>query len=509
MRATGRDEVERKYEVGSSAVIPGLDRLRGVASVGDAAEHELVAVYFDTPGLDLARRGVTLRRRTGGDDAGWHLKLPEGQDTRTEIRLPLGRAVKTVPARLVDPVRALVRDRPLKPVAEIRTHRREHPLQAGDGTVLAVACDDIVQAQNLLDGSRRQEWREWEVEIVDGDRALLDAVGAAFEDAGAAPASSASKLHRAMGESAAKATGQQSRRLRGESAGDLLQALVAEQVAELLTQDARVRTDQPGSVHRLRIAARRLRSMLTTYRQVLTPGFPEPLREELRWVGLALSQARDAQVLRARLDELVSRQPPELVLGPVAARIDTELQADFRSGLDAGRQAMSSERYFRLLESLDLLAASPPLTSEASRTARELVPRLLRRDLRRLRRAVDAVREAEDVQARDLALHEARKKAKRVRYAAETAIPVFGARAKSLVKAAKRIQDSLGVHQDTVVARQRLREFGVQAHLSEENGFTFGILYALEEQEGERAERAFWDSWSELPHKNIRRWLGS
>ena len=504
-----QDEVERKYEVAPSALLPELDDRSGVARDGDTTLHEFEAVYFDTAGLDLARRGVTLRRRTGGDDAGWHLKLPGGKDTRTEIRVPLGRAVKTVPARLLDPVRALVRDRPLQPVARIRTQRHEHPLLAGDGTVLAIASDDIVHAENLLDGSEPQEWREWEVEIVDGDRAFLAAVEADLLDAGAARASAASKLHRALGESLPPLTARQVRSPGGKSTGALLEALIAEQVAELLKQDARVRTDQPGSVHRLRIAARRLRSMLTTYRQLLEPGDPASLREELRWLGLQLSQARDAQVLRVRLDELLSRQPPELVLGPVSARIDTELQAAFRSGLDTGREAMNSERYFRLLDSLDLLATTPRLTAEASRSARDLVPRLLRRDVKRLRRTVGAIEDAEDAHARDLAFHEARKKAKRLRYAAETAVPVLGGRAKALVKAAKRIQDSLGVRQDTVVARQRLREFGVQAHLSGENGFTFGKLYALEEQEGDQAERDFWDAWSDLPRKNIRSWVRS
>jgi CHAD domain-containing protein len=86
-------------------------------------------------------------------------------------------------------------------------------------------------------------------------------------------------------------------------------------------------------------------------------------------------------------------------------------------------------------------------------------------------------------------------------------VPVFGRKANALVKAAKRIQDSLGVHQDTVVARQRLREFGVQAHLSGENGFTFGRLHALEERQATLAEEAFEDAWAQRPWKDPRRWL--
>ncbi len=93
--------------------------------------------------------GVTLRRRTGGDDAGWHLKLPQGTDTRTELRRPLGGATETVPTELLEPVRALVRDRQLVPVARVSTRRLQHALMDEDAVVLAQVCDDQVHAERL------------------------------------------------------------------------------------------------------------------------------------------------------------------------------------------------------------------------------------------------------------------------------------------------------------------------------------------------------------------------
>src|SRR5688572_6476607 len=101
------DEVERTYAVDAAAVLPDLSGVEGVTEVSQPVELHLEAVYFDTAELDLARRGVTLRRRTGGPDAGWHVKLPRGKDTRTELRHPLGRATRTVPKALLAPVRAL------------------------------------------------------------------------------------------------------------------------------------------------------------------------------------------------------------------------------------------------------------------------------------------------------------------------------------------------------------------------------------------------------------------
>jgi hypothetical protein len=79
----------------------------------------LAATHYDTPQLDLLPAGITLRRRTGGDDAGWHLKLPVGSD-RLELQLPLGGPRVGVPNELSDIVRGVVRDNALVEVAASR-----------------------------------------------------------------------------------------------------------------------------------------------------------------------------------------------------------------------------------------------------------------------------------------------------------------------------------------------------------------------------------------------------
>ena len=118
-------------------------------------ESQLDATYFDTADGRLARHHITLRRRTGGEDAGWHLKLPAAQDERTEVRQPLGRATRKVPAALAREVRALVRDRPLVPIAVLHTTRIERRLLDADGNALATVADDTVHGQRLGDGRRR------------------------------------------------------------------------------------------------------------------------------------------------------------------------------------------------------------------------------------------------------------------------------------------------------------------------------------------------------------------
>jgi CHAD domain-containing protein len=507
---TRHDEVERKYEIDPSAIMPSLAEVPGVASVSQPVEHRLEAVYFDTAGLDLARRGITLRRRTGGDDAGWHLKLPGGADTRTEVSLPLGRSAKAVPPPLLEPVRAVVRDRPLSPVARLRTRRCERDLVAEDGTVLAHVCDDEVRAERLVDAGS-QSWREWEIEVVDDHGDLLPALEARLLEAGARTTEHGSKLLRALGDALASPSAAPRARegLGPDLASAVLLTYLEQHVSELHRQDARVRAEHGESVHKMRVATRRLRSALSTYRPLLAPGSTEALREELRWVGQSLGEARDAQVLRERFDRLVAAEPVELVLGPVAARLDGEMGDREQRGRERALEALDSARYYRLLDALDEVLAAPPVVVDADGSAAKVVPRLIQRDGRRLRRAVKAVARAADAHDRDLAFHEARKKAKRLRYAAESAIPIFPQRAEALASAAEAVQEVLGERQDTVVSRQTLRECGVSAHLSGENGFTFGRLHALEQQRAAELEQAFVAVWKDVPRGSLRRWLRS
>ncbi|HXO49999.1 MAG TPA: CYTH domain-containing protein, partial [Mycobacterium sp.] len=135
-------EVERKFEVFESTVSPSFEGLSSVSRVERSPAQHLNAVYFDTPGHDLAAHHVTLRRRTGGTDAGWHLKLPAGPDARTEVRAPLGDESNAdeVPDELLDVVLAIVRDRPVGPVAHISTSRTIDVLYGPDGTALAEFC---------------------------------------------------------------------------------------------------------------------------------------------------------------------------------------------------------------------------------------------------------------------------------------------------------------------------------------------------------------------------------
>lgn len=191
-------EIERKYDVDAAAVMPDLAGLQGVARVAPAQVHELVATYFDTADLRLRRARITLRHRSGGTDAGWHLKSPLGQD-REELHVAGDDPSAPVPAELQALVRAVVRTSPLEPVARLRTRRTTYRLLSADGAPLAEVVDDQVHGVVLPEtGETGLRWREWEAELATGERRLLDEVEERLLAAGAVPSSTGSKVGRVL-----------------------------------------------------------------------------------------------------------------------------------------------------------------------------------------------------------------------------------------------------------------------------------------------------------------------
>ncbi len=247
----------------------------------------------------------------------------------------------------------------------------------------------------------------------------------------------------------------------------MLMDYVAQQAERLATEETRVRNGAPDAIHQMRIAARRLRSALTAYRGVLDRPRTDPVAESLRDLGRQLAPARDAEVLRERIDADLVALAPELLLGPVRAqatrhfaRAEAEARAEVLTALD-------SPDHLALRIALAELLERPPLNDCADRRASKALT--TRRTADRLRQAMRAaLDDAGDPALNDTALHTARKAAKRLRYATE----VTGTRPQGL----KALQKALGRHQAAVVARPALRELGAAA----ENGFSFGVLRGID-----------------------------
>ncbi|WP_210480624.1 CYTH domain-containing protein [Naasia sp. SYSU D00948] len=198
---TSMTETERKYDVREDAPAPELS---GFSVRRPERPDLLQATYYDTEDGALAANRLTLRRRSGGHDEGWHLKRPAG-DGRTEHHAPLA---DEVPPALLELIREEVGDRRLIPAAELRTERSPIIVLDEEGRELAEVADDRVSATDLRSGVERT-WREWEVELLEGApsavaerQLLLDRLEATLLEEGAEPAAAMSKFARATGRTA-------------------------------------------------------------------------------------------------------------------------------------------------------------------------------------------------------------------------------------------------------------------------------------------------------------------
>lgn len=493
-------EIERKYDVGPETAVPDLTGLS--AGVRPPQRHRLVASYWDTQDLRLRAAATTLRRRTGGADAGWHLKTPAGPDRR-EVRVESTRPPRAVPAPLLALVRSVVRRAELAPVAELVTLRTVHHLVDARGAVLVEIADDQVTGTPV--GGVPLVWREWEAELVSGDRSLLDEVEERLLAAGAVPSDSASKVGRVLAARSAGAWWVRASPSRDDSAGAVVRAHLAEQLDELVRRDPQVRTDTPDAVHRMRVATRRLRSAFQSFRPFLDRSVTDPLREELAWLAAVLGGARDNEVMRDRVLALVDAEQD--VVGPVRARVTQVFGERYAVAHREAVEALDSDRYLGLLDALADLVAAPPLTAHAAQKATSALPGVVGKAWKRLDRELAAAAAEEPGHERDLMLHEARKDAKRARYATEATVPVFGKRAKRTAKAAAALQESLGEHQDGVVTREVLRELADLASAAGEPTFTYGRLHALEQARANGPDATWPAARDAAARAKVRAWF--
>lgn len=495
--ADTKREIERKYESDESG-LPDLTGVAGIAAVIDKGVMDLDATYYDTADERLAAASITLRRRTGGSDAGWHLKFPVSPGIRDEIQAPLA---DTVPDELASLVRSRVRDAELVPVVRLRSARDVRHLTDADGGLLAEASVDAVTADRLTGKGGTAQWTEIEVELADGgDPALLDKVEKRLRKAGVRPSKSASKLARALTETAPAGSARRPVKHPREplTAGDHVLAYVRTQRDAIIELDPAVRRDVEDSVHRMRVATRRMRSTFRTFRNVLDRSATDPVADELKWLAGELGVDRDREVMTERLETSLAELPADLVVGPVRNRLDAW------SGVQHGGSrakligVLDSRRYLDLLTALDGLLADPPLRKAAGKEPGPVIAKGVRKDLAKVSDLVTRALDLAPGEDLDVALHEARKKAKRTRYAAEAAIPVHGATALSLAKAMKSLTSLLGIHQDSVMTRQTLRELSAMAHAAGESTFTYGLLYGREEQRAAGVEAELPATWKEI-----------
>jgi CHAD domain-containing protein len=500
-------ETEDKLAAGPGFELPDLnDVVEGVRAVA-LPEALLEAAYVDTADFRLARSGITLRHRRdhslGTEDAGaWTLKLPEEADgvalVRRELTWP--GSPDDVPPEAAALVRATARRAALQRVARLTSQRRRLRLLDAHGRSLAEIDDDLV---NIVEPSQ-DRFREIEVEWTgDAASALRRAVLTRLERAGAEPGRASPKVFRAFGAPAKRPPDVVVPEVdRGSSVREVVAAFIARATTTLIEHDPGLRLGGDiEHVHKARVATRRLRSDLRTFRRVLDPAWVRQVRADLRWVGGVLGAVRDADVLLGRLRAEAER----------LRDVDSVAAGALLAGLGEERErangqllvVLDGEPYVTLLDTLVAAAGDPPLADlfAGEEPAGNVLPALVGSQWRRLRRWVAKLPDDPP----DDALHEVRKRAKQLRYASEAAAPVIGRRATRLAKAAENLQEVLGEFHDAVVAEGWLRERGGQA--AGPTALAAGRL--LEREEGRRVRlRSVWrKAWKPVRKKKRRAWL--
>ncbi|MBU6244252.1 MAG: CYTH and CHAD domain-containing protein [Actinomycetales bacterium] len=489
-------EVERKVRVSPDFPVPDLVAAGLVVQAQPGVTHQMTAVYHDTEDLRLLRWRTTLRRREGGSDEGWHLKLPVlgGEEAgRDEVHMPLwAGSTGFVPAELADIVAPLARGERLIPVAEVHTTRRPVRLLDADGQPMAELVDDRVIVRSR-GGNTLTEFRELEIEAHDADDdaalALIDAVAALLVSRGG-EVSTMSKAASALGHLAAAPPDIEIPAMPGRKdlATGAIRASIAIHARHLVLADVAVRRGLDDSVHQLRVAARRLRSVLRTFEPLLDADWAQTLEQELGWLAAEMGVVRDTEVLMARLDAHA------MALGSLdesAARqaVDQALQQRLIGARGSALAALRSERHDLLLDDLVQASHSPALASEAYLPCEIALPRLVGRAWRRLDKAVRRL----EIHGDSAQWHAARIKAKRARYAAEAVAPIFGEQLERLARRLSSVTEILGSHQDATVAQDTVRDLALRADPA--SAFALGRLFEIEREAEVACREDFIDLW--------------
>jgi CHAD domain-containing protein len=488
-------ERERKLEAPPNFSLAAGDIAAKPYTVAPATWRRLHTVYYDSRDLRLLRWDVSLRYRVGD---GWTVKLPEPERGRSTFRTEhtfAGDGTHVPPAAL-DLVAAVLRGSQVEPIAELRTIRTQRTVSSDDGEVAEIVEDDVHVVRSHVTAMR---FRQVEIELrSDTPERVLDELSRALFRAGAGSHPAPPKVTVAVGERPHDPEVTVPNVGRNARATDVVTAALAADVIRLVRLDAQLRVQpDPDGVHDARVSVRRLRSNLRTFRPLLHAAWSDNLRERLGWLSDALAEARDADVLFAGIEKRATTLPDandrrhvDLILQP----FKKQREAAYKNLSDALR----SQKYLQLIDSVIGAARAPQFTPSAHRRARTLVDTVMQPVWRGLRKQVRLA----GASPHDRDLHHIRIKAKYVRYAAEAMAPVVP-RAQRLADRVEALQELLGDQHDAIVACGALRE-----HRGEtpESAFLAGEVAAGEQAEAERGRRRWRACWNSVRDKKLRFW---
>lgn len=539
-------EVEVKFAVDQDTVLPPLGAAEYVVRTDPAVVHHLSAVYYDTDDLRLSQAKIALRRRTGGKDEGWHIKLP-GVNGRIELQHPLNPELSpeedTVPEELMSVIRVLVRNRPLKPIARVDNERHEVIAYGIDDEPVAEFCDDHVSSWSYLPEGTEQHWREWEIEATAhaqetgvAEPLMRSAIGL-LTQAGAVVSTSPSKLVMALGESSQNAApGFAVAQLDEDSpAFAVLQALKRNR-DKLIEYDPKVRRDEFDSVHQMRVATRELRSHMQTFEGILVGEKYIALEDHLKQLAGILGQARDAEVIAERFEKLLELDEAEVLDEQTKNHLHNDMKRQYELAHRRVVKTLDNPQYIQLLDDLDEVLANPPLAEELPEevqeeaqaaeleapsdqpeaaaeagakeehkhlTPEEILLTHVETAFKKLKRRHDFAKAGWTdpeltLHQKEERVHDIRKAAKKLRYSAEAVGDATSLDTAKIYKACKWMQEVLGDFQDAVTSRDKLLHFAESARRAGEDTFGYGVVYNIEHQLGLEALEKYDESYEKV-----------
>lgn len=528
--AENQQEIEWQFDVTDLGAIESWLRERAVA--GDWQFHfrepeTQVDSYFDTADWRFFRAGYALRLRSLADGRSEAALKSfgtehEGLRRRHEIGEPLNsragardqtQAVLRAPGPVGQRVRAVLGKKPLRALHrlfDVRTHRRYIELHQDGMRVAEIALDDIV-----ITADRRQT-------PVHCHRVEVELKHAQDSTATPAPPDAAdSPVHRFVAEMRAACDMQPAHTSKFElglracdhqlqfmpdlgrpansaelsrdpTIGKLAYAVLREHFAQFLSYEPGVRLGEDAeAVHRMRVATRRLRAVISLFRDFLPPT-ARRLRDELRWIARLLGSVRDLDVQLERLD---SWPAGDKALAPQAVHaLKGVLSHQREQAHDKLLRGLNSARYERLVAGFtDWLRQGPSAegasengaahaAANAASPARKEMPRLILRRYVAMREHGDAI----EADSPPEEYHELRIQCKRLRYALEFATPLYPKATRELLERLIALQDLLGMHQDAYVAIEEMRHLS----LSRQHELPAETIFALGELSQRYAHRA-------------------
>jgi CHAD domain-containing protein len=472
-------ETEKKLAVADDFRLPALS--------GDPLPRRVFkSTYFDTLDHCLARSGITLRRRLDKGSAVWQMKLPPLNGARREMELP--ESSVTPPPRFVDALVVLHEGKHLVPIAELRTSRTGVRVPDSKNNDVEVVLDTVAV---LRKGVVIQQFKELEIESLNGDDECIERLASTLYGVGARPHDGRPKLFQALS-LAYHAVDEPDR---GASIVDHVRHRLLQQLDTLKQCDPGVRLcGDMTDVHRIRVAARRMRTILIAVRQIASPEWAEPLLLGLKWLAEVFARVRDLDVqihyFTCEAEQLKARDRRPL------ARFLRQLQSDREHAYRMLLDEMKSARYVGFVSKLRD-AAEVPVIVNLEYTLTDAAARQFRKLRKTIWKLNGSISSAE--------LHRIRIKTKRARYAAELAQEGDGKAIGRFIKAATRFQDLLGVHQDAVLAERYIEGF-LKYQGRRQAAFTAGLLAARANQRREEVREEFWSEWKRLKKRGKRAW---